>query len=384
MINSNLIFIPLCFIIFYLDLYFIYVYKYLSYSVLYTPKFVILLSFLLLLFKNSYSIKFYYCVIFLFLFTCYSLIFNNLTSVLYHIYLFSLLFIGLFNTNIINLFSKKYFSIYLFIFFQIIIIFALNFFIDFGHSTSADASNIIFNRDLVERISNVFDLRRISGLFRTWDIAASYIAVIGFYLIYYQKLKFIKFLFFIVTLLILIITTSKSITLSFIIITFVYTFDNKLLFKSFVYISILLHLTSFVISYVDLPPYIKYFEHNYFLASLEIRIYEIWSVIRDVKIFGNGLGSIGSPSYLNHKVVTTDNNFLHLFYIFGIFSFYMLYVFVRRTLTLYNLNSIYKFWSYLGLLVLWSSLVTDVIQFNIIAIVIGAIFFFNINSYKYE
>ena len=384
MININLIFISLCFIIFYMDLYYIFITKYFSYSVLYIPKILIIFSFFLLLFKKSYSIKFYYSVFFLFLFTFYSLIFNDLIPVFYHLYLFGLLFIGLFNTNIINLFSRKYFSFYLFIFFQIIIIFVLNFFIDFTHSTNVDAANILFNRELVDRVSTVFDLKRISGFYRTWDIAAYYIAVFGFYLIYYQKIRFIKSLIFIATLLMLIITTSKSATISFIIISFVYAFDNKLLFRLFVYFSILLHITSFVISNIDLSPYSQYYEHNFFLASLEMRIYQVWSVIRDVNIFGNGFGSIGSPTYLTDKLVMTDNNFFHVYYIFGIFSFYMLYVFVRKTLTLYNLNSIYKFWSYLGLLVMWSSLVTDVIQFSITAIVMGTIFFFNVNSFKYE
>lgn len=384
MININLIFIPLCFMIFYLDLYYILVTKYFSYSVLYIPKLLIILSFLFLLFKNSYSIKFYNSIIFLLLFSCYSLIFNDITTVFYHLYLFVLLLIGLFNTSIIKLFSRKYFSFYLFIFFQTIIIFFLNFFIDFSHSTNVDASNILFNRELVDRVSNIFDFNRTSGLFRAWDIAAYYIAIFGFYLIYYQKLRFIKSLIFIATLLMLIHTTSKSATLSFIIISFVYAFDNKLLFRLFVYFSILLHIISFVISNIELSPYSQYFEYNFFLASLEMRIYHVWSVIRDVNIFGNGFGSIGSPTYLTDKLVMTDNNFFHVYYIFGIFSFYMLYIFVRKTLTLYNLNSIYKFWSYLGLLVMWSSLVTDVIQFAITAIVMGTIFFFNVNSIKYE
>lgn len=380
-LNLNSLIIFSIFSQFFVDIFYSLIVSFNIKLIVYFPKILILILMLYSLWYIRFSIRELVLFIFIFVFFLYSIFFNTVTQATYHIYLLLPLFIPIFFKKI-DIFSKKYFRLYLFIFFISSFSILFSFLFDFKLNNIFYLDNGLFER-ISQRQESVFNYYRHNGFFRTWDLAASYVAIFGFFVIYYDSNYLRKFIYIIISLIAIFLTTTKSIFLGFFVLLLIYFFQSykKIYISVILIIFLLLSLTFISITSNE---YSNTFGNNPFLASLELRVFKVWKVIiTNFQFFGNGFGSIGTPTYLKNEIVASDNNYYHLIYIFGFFAIYFISRFIQKVFLIYKFghNKILVFY---GILILICSLVTDVIQFIPFKILMGLIYFYNFEERRVD
>jgi hypothetical protein len=236
----------------------------------------------------------------------------------------------------------------------------INYFVEFpweGFTYTLDMYKIEATR--IEEVA-AFGIKRLAGFNRFAFDAAIQIILLSVFLVVHIKSNLYKIIIWAVAGLAILLTTSKGIMLSYLLISILLGLqatDKKIIsyyslyrkmFLIFIILAILLpFLFKFNLSYgiLTLPDEIN----DMLFTSFTMRLYDIWPELLDLLqqygnlVLGRGLGGVGQSQifFENYLYNPADNIFLYLYAQFGLLGGIYLFYFYFKSRSLNSNNELY-------------------------------------------
>ncbi|TLV21530.1 hypothetical protein FE839_05715 [Klebsiella indica] len=271
---------------------------------------------------------------------------RNMEQILFSVYIFiPFIFSIYFGNELLNSASKKYF---LFLWIMCCLGLLLNIFITFPWAgTSVDIGG---KEVYVAKEWATYGVSRYAGFsVASWSVASQLLAL-GTYLYCFTERKFYKFLYFIVTLLFLLLTTAKGPIFAFLIMGVVTAISNgkRYLIKYFYLPPLIIGIGLPLLSYIYWGMFV-YSGHTsgswlFTAETIFARMTVTWPLALDFIInkgsylFGIGMGGIGSPlgyfyngsDYDVSEFSFADSFYVYTFAVFGLLGIISVILLVNR------------------------------------------------------
>jgi hypothetical protein len=274
----------------------------------------------------------------------------------------------------------------------------INYFIEFpweGFTYTLDMYKIEATR--IEEVA-AFGIKRLAGFHRFAFDAAIQIILLSVFLVVHIKSNLYKIIIWAVAGLAILLTTSKGILLSYLLISILlglHATDKKIIsyyslyrkmFLIFIILAILLpFLFKFNLSYgiLTLPDEIN----DMLFTSFTMRLYDIWpEVIEIIQDYGNpvlgrGLGGIGQSQifFENYLFNSADNIFLYLYAQFGLLGFFYLFYLYYKSRSLNSERELY--FCLLVFIIFQYGVTTNIFESSSLCLSVGFVLA-HLNNYK--